>query len=167
MCSIFSIVSLNSNLKATFYLVVKKKKNKTRSQSISCKFGHFRFKFSLLRISSDMTRVISKFCRYPSENLSSCGYHVFTCGIDMYMILPGSYVFHTSTLASSGEGTCLPRTVPVTLIMLVFLPTYCLLSLFNITLIWKITHVVMLVEVLHCHMATFCSKSTCLDFDTH
>ena len=114
-----------------------------------------------------MTRVISQFCRYPSENLSSCGYHVFTCGIGMYMILPGSYVFHTSTLASSGEGTCLPRTVPVTLIMLVFLPTYCLLSLFSITLIWKITHVVMLVEVLHCHMATFCSKSTCLDFDTH
>ena len=75
------------------------------------------------------------------------------------------YVLHTSTLASAGAGTCLPRTVPVTLIMLVFLPTYCLLSLFNIALIWEITYVVMLVEVLHCHMATFCS--VCLDFDTH
>ena len=30
MCSIFSIVSLNSNLKATFYLVVKKKKQNTQ-----------------------------------------------------------------------------------------------------------------------------------------
>ena len=82
------------------------------------------------------------------------------------MILPGFYVLHISTLASAGAGTCLPRTVPVTLTMLVFLLTYSLVSLFNIALIWKITYVVTLFEVLHCHMATFCSKSTCLDSDT-
>ena len=113
------------------------------------------------------SRVISKFCRYPSENLSSCGYQVSTTGIGGYMILPDSYVLRTSTLASPGAGTCLLRTVPAALTMLVFLPTYYLLLLFNVALIWKLTYVVTLVGVLHCHMATFCSKSTCLDFDTH
>lgn len=164
MCSIFSIVSLNSHLKATFYLVVRKK---TPKHAVSL----FRVNLVISGLNPVFwgfptvflfSRVISKFCRYPSENLSSCGYQVSTSGIGRYMILPGSYVLYTSTLASPGAGTCLLRTAPAALTMLVFLPTYYLLSLFNVALIWKLAYVVTLVGVLHCHMATFCSKSTCL-----